>query len=97
MNKDYQREEYKIEGARPDLLNMSVGTLQVIQVLDSAGKETRISFRVTRNVRLGSSQHWVYGQVLEPAGDFYRQVEIKIHMNHPEYDTVEIYPQAPPV
>ena len=78
-------------------MNMPVGTLQVIQVLDSAGKETRISFRVTRNVRLGSSQHWVYGQVLEPAADCYRQVEIKLHMNHPEYDTVEIYPQAPPV
>jgi len=97
MDNNFHREEYKIEGARPDLSNMPVGTQQAIQVVDSEGKETRILFRVTRNVRLGSSQHWVYGQVLEPAGDWYRQVEIKLHMNHPEYDTVEIYPQAPPV
>ena len=57
----------------------------------------RLVFRVTRNAQLGSYQHWIYGQVLEPYSGYYEQVEFRFYKDHPEHDSIEIFPQAPPL
>jgi hypothetical protein len=66
-------------------------------VKDRDGEMMRLVFRVTRNAQLGPYQHWIYGQVLEPYSGYYEQVEFRFYKDHPEYDSIEIFPQAPPL
>ena len=68
-----------------------------IIVKDSQGADRQISFRVTRNTHLSSTAHWIYGHVLNPCSDYYEQVEIRLNKGHPECDTIEVFPSAPPV
>ncbi len=67
-----------------------------IAVSDDLGNVSSIAFRVTRNVFLGKRQHWVYGAVI--SGDnLYRQIEIKMYDDNHDLDSVEVFPQAPPI
>lgn len=90
------REYYFINADRPNPSDFEVGTVQEIFAGDAEGKNVRFSFRVTRNAQLGSYQRRIYGQLLEPLSWAYEQVEIRFHKDHPEYDTIEVFPQAPP-
>lgn len=92
-----KRTYYFVNNDRSMLSAVSLDREYTIPVEDSRGAGTRLSFRVTRNAYLGTNVHWIYGQVLNPATDYYEQVEIRLRKDHPEYDTIEIFPMAPPV
>ena len=67
-----------------------------IAVSDDLGNVSSIAFRVIRNVLLGERQHWVYGAVISGDG-LYRQIEIKLYDDNHDLDSVEVFPQAPPI
>ena len=67
-----------------------------IAVKDDHGNEVAIAFEVTRNAYLGKRQHWLYGSVRSTDG-IYRQIEIRRHKNKPHLDSVDVFPQAPPL
>ncbi len=67
-----------------------------IAVRDSLGNDVTIAFEVTRNVYLGDRQRWQYGKVLASDG-IYRQIEIKRYKDEAHLDSVEVFPQAPPL
>ena len=67
-----------------------------IVVRDEHGSDVEIAFLVTRNVHLGERQHWLYGSVLSTDG-IYRQIEIKRYRDNPDRNSVEVFPQAPPI
>lgn len=92
-----KRDYFFVNEERPDLSNFIVNTQHKMFVKDRDGEMMRLVFRVTRNAQLGSYQHWIYGQVLEPYSGYYEQVEFRFYKDHPEYDSIEIFPQAPPI
>ena len=92
-----KRDYFFVNEERPDLSNFIVNTQHEMFVKDGNGEVMRLVFRVTRNAQLGSYQHWIYGQVLEPYSGYYEQVEFRFYKDHPEYDSIEIFPQAPPI
>jgi hypothetical protein len=92
-----KRDYFFINEERPDLSNFIVNTQHEMFVKDRDGEMMRLVFRVTRNAQLGPYQHWIYGQVLEPYSGYYEQVEFRFYKDHPEYDSIEIFPQAPPI
>lgn len=67
-----------------------------ISVRDSSGNDVAIAFRVIRDVHLGNRQRWLYGEVLADDG-IYRQIEIKRYKGQSHLDSVEVFPQAPPI
>lgn len=81
---------------RESLERAKVGSEVRIPVEDVQGKLIEMSFRVTRNVRLGERAQWIYGEILDVPGDEYHQIEIKLHKSRAISDTVEVFPQAPP-
>jgi hypothetical protein len=99
MNDDFycKRTYYFVNDDRSMLSSALLDAEYTIIVKDAQGAETQISFRVTRNAHLSSISHWIYGQVLNPVTDSYEQVEFKLHKEHPEYDTIEVFPRAAPV
>ena len=86
-----------ISDDRTPLEGISIGSKVSIRVRDKENKIVKIRFDVTRNTCLGKKTRWVYGRVLNSSDDEYYQIELKIHEGKPEMDTVEVFPQAPPI
>ncbi len=82
---------------RPSLDGIEIGQEASIRVRNEENEIVTISFVVTRNTNLSPKTRWVYGKVLGlPEGE-YHQIEIKLNKDEPEMDTVEVFPQAPPI
>lgn len=73
-----------------------LGKQMIIAAKDSSGSDVSIAFRVIRDVHLGNRQHWLYGEVLAD-DEVYRQIEIKLYKGEPHLNSVEVFPQAPPI
>ena len=86
-----------IDNEREALKKAAIGSKATILVKNDQNQDVKLTFRVTRNVELGTMQHWIYGQVLDWPSGFYHQVEIKMYKDRPHLDTIEVYPQAPPL
>lgn len=86
-----------IDDDREMLKSATIDSRITIMVKNDQNQDVKLTFRVTRNVELGTMQHWLYGQLLEWPSDFYFQIEIKMYKDRPHLDTIEVYPQAPPL
>ena len=86
-----------IDDNRSSLKEIKVGSEASIRVRDAEEKVTTILFRVTRDAHLGQKSRWIYGEVIVPDGKYYYQIELRIHKDNPEIDTIEVFPQAPPI
>lgn len=82
---------------RTSLDNTSIGSWVSVCVKNEEGETVTVLFEVTRDVHLGKGARWIYGEVLGPPGDGYHQIEIKLHNQNPNADTVEVFLQAPPI
>ena len=67
-----------------------------VHVKNKQGEATTISFRVTRNAHLNEKTVWIYGMVLNLFDDEYHQIELKLHKDEPERDTIEVFLRAKP-
>ena len=87
-----------IEGVNYDALDEAkLGKEIKIVVKDDHGSIVPLAFRVVRDVHLGVRQRWLYGKVLSTDDEVYRQVEIKLYKDESHLNSVEIFPQAPPI
>lgn len=82
---------------RASLDNVSVGSLANVDAKNEEDEIVSISFKVTRDAYLGKGARWIYGEVLDSPAVGYHQIEIKLHKDNPNADTIEIFPQAPPI
>ena len=67
-----------------------------IPVEDDCGNVVLIAFRVIRDVYFGDRQRWLHGKVLSE-DEVYRQVEIKLYNDESRLNSMEVFPQAPPL
>ena len=82
---------------RTSLDNVSIGSRVSVCVKNEEDKIVTISFNVTRDAHLGKGARWIYGEVLGSPVDGYHQIEIKLHKDNPNADTIEVFLQAPPI
>ena len=96
-DKELKKKRYDfLDADRGALDGADIGSEKKIVVKNEQGDTTEITFRVTRNVHLGTRQHWLYGCILgSPLGE-YRQIEIKMYDHEPHLDSIEVFLQAPP-
>lgn len=88
---------YFTDADRSMFEDLQYGSILEIAVKDAKGDIVMIPFSVTRNAFLGSYSHWIYGQVLGTEDDIYREIQIRLRKGNPEYDTIDVFPQAPPI
>jgi hypothetical protein len=68
-----------------------------VEVENDKNEAVVLRFRVTRDAHLGMRQRWVYGELLDtPAGE-YHQVEVHLHEDEPESDSIAVFLMAPPL
>ena len=86
-----------IDHDRTTLREAEVDSVTSVIAKDDKGNPITIPFQVTRNTQLGSKSQWIYGKVLDVPDRFYYQIEMKLHIDNPETDTIEVFLKAPPI
>lgn len=94
-----KKKVYSFNGnKRKELERIKVGSIVVMEVENDQNEAIILQFRVTRDAHLGGWQRWVYGQLLnDPAGGYYQEVQIRLHEDEPESDSIWVFPKAPPL
>lgn len=89
---------YSFKGnGREEFEHITIGSIVEVEVEDIQKKAMILRFRVTRNAHLGR-QRWVYGKLLnDPASEYYQEVQIRLHMDEPESDSIAVFLKAPPI
>lgn len=84
---------------REEFESVTIGSTVEVEVKDVQKKAVMVlKFRVTRDTHLGMRQRWVYGKLLnDPASEYYQEVQIRLHMDEPESDSIWVFPKAPPI
>lgn len=92
-----KKKMYSFDGDINEVLDAAkIDSIVVMEVKNDQNQARTLKFRVTRDARLGSWQRWIYGRLLDTGPDEYYQVEIRLHKNNPEYDSIAVCLQAPP-
>ena len=86
-----------VNNDRTAFRDAEVGSITGVVVKDNEGKIMTIRFQVTRNASLVSKTKWVYGRIMDVREGKYYQIELKLHKDEPQADTVEAFLQAPPL
>lgn len=96
LGDDVSRKVYSfVDDDRAMLRKAEIDSEVSMVIKDENGKPKEISFRVTRNARLGSSAQWVYGEMNNMPS--YHQIEFRLYKDDPGSDTAWVLPQAPPI
>lgn len=86
------------ENERKEFECIEIGSIVEVKVEDVQKKAMILRFRVTRNAHLGMRQRWVYGKLLnDPASEYYQEVQIRLHEDEPESDSIAVFLKAPPL
>ena len=88
---------YFLDDDRSMFENLEYGSTMELTIKDAKGNIVTIPFSVKRNSFLGSKNRRIYGQVLETEDDIYREIQIKLYKENPQWDTIDVFPQAPPL
>lgn len=86
-----------VESPSKRRIETPIGQETSIVVKEDNGELVTFHFRVTCDMSPSDSTQWIYGKVLNIQDDCYYQIEIRLDFNHPEYDTVAVFPKAPPI